>query len=59
VAVDTAVLTVTEVLSVLLVESTDGWRLPGTFLHENETLRNISSFQVVIDAAPAAEIAFT
>ena len=27
-------------------------------LHENETLRNISSFQVVIDAVPAAEIAF-
>ncbi len=28
-------------------------------LHENETLRNISSFHVVIDAVPAAEIAFT
>ena len=27
-------------------------------LHENETLRNISSFHVVIDALPAAEIAF-
>jgi len=27
-------------------------------LHENETLRNISSFQGVIDAAPAAQIAF-
>ena len=27
-------------------------------LHENETLRNISSFHVVIDAAPAAEITF-
>jgi nicotinamidase-related amidase len=27
-------------------------------LHENETLRNISSFHVVIDAAPAAEISF-
>ena len=27
-------------------------------LHENETLRNISSFHVVIDAVPAAEIAF-
>ena len=27
-------------------------------LHENETLRNIGSFHVVIDAAPAAEIAF-
>ena len=26
--------------------------------HENETLRNISSFQVVIDAVPAAEIVF-
>lgn len=26
--------------------------------HENETLRNISSFGVVIDAVPAAEIAF-
>jgi len=27
-------------------------------LHENETLRNISSFGVVIDAVPAAEIEF-
>ncbi len=27
-------------------------------LHENETLRNISSFHVVIDAVPAAEIVF-
>jgi len=27
-------------------------------LHENETLRNISSFHVVIDAVPAAEIGF-
>ena len=27
-------------------------------LHENETLRNIGSFGVVIDAAPAAEIVF-
>ena len=27
-------------------------------LHENETLSNISSFHVVIDAVPAAEIAF-
>ena len=27
-------------------------------LHENETLRNISSFHVAIDAVPAAEIAF-
>jgi nicotinamidase-related amidase len=27
-------------------------------LHENETLRNISSFHVVIDAAPAAGITF-
>jgi len=26
--------------------------------HENETLRNISSFHVTIDAVPAAEIAF-
>jgi 8-oxo-dGTP diphosphatase len=40
VAVDTAVLTVDEVLSVLLVEAVDGWRLPGTFLHEGETLAN-------------------
>ncbi len=28
-------------------------------LHENETLRNISSFHVVIAAVPAAEIVFT
>ncbi len=28
-------------------------------LHENETLRNITSFHVSIDAVPAAEIAFT
>ena len=28
-------------------------------LHENETLRNISSFHVVIDAVPADEIAFS
>jgi nicotinamidase-related amidase len=28
-------------------------------LHENETLRNISSFHVVIAAVPAAEIRFT
>ena len=27
-------------------------------LHENETLRNISSFHVLIDAVPVAEIAF-
>ena len=27
-------------------------------VHENETLRNISSFHVVIDAVPAAEIMF-
>ena len=27
-------------------------------VHENETLRNISSFHVAIDAVPAAEIAF-
>jgi 8-oxo-dGTP diphosphatase len=38
VAVDTAVLTATDSLGVLLVRSGDGWRLPGTFLHEGETL---------------------
>ncbi|BDZ50284.1 hypothetical protein GCM10025867_25250 [Frondihabitans sucicola] len=43
VAVDTAVLTVTPAaeLGVLLVRaerSTEGWRLPGTFLHEGERL---------------------
>ncbi len=40
VAVDTAVLTVPSggALSVLLVHAPDGWRLPGTFLHEGETL---------------------
>jgi 8-oxo-dGTP diphosphatase len=38
VAVDTAVLTVTDVLCVLLVRAGDGARLPGTFLHEGETL---------------------
>lgn len=44
VAVDTAVLTVVdEQLAVLLVRARDAgaaWRLPGTFLHEGETLRN-------------------
>jgi ADP-ribose pyrophosphatase YjhB (NUDIX family) len=41
VAVDTAVLTVPpgEVsLDVVLVRADDGWALPGTFLHEGETL---------------------
>jgi 8-oxo-dGTP diphosphatase len=40
VAVDTAVLTVPadSALSVLLVRSGDGWRLPGTFLHQGERL---------------------
>lgn len=40
VAVDTAVLTVPpdDALSVLLVHNKEGWRLPGTFLHENERL---------------------
>lgn len=39
VAVDTAVLTVRDgVLCVALVETNGGWRLPGTFLHEGETL---------------------
>jgi 8-oxo-dGTP diphosphatase len=38
VAVDTAVLTATDSLRVLLVRSDGGWRLPGTFLHEDETL---------------------
>jgi 8-oxo-dGTP diphosphatase len=40
VAVDTAVLTVTPdpALAVLLVQTDGGWRLPGTFLHERETL---------------------
>lgn len=40
VAVDTAVLTVSpgHGLAVLLVRSPEGWRLPGTFLHEGETL---------------------
>jgi len=40
VAVDTAVLTVTEEreLAVLLVTTNGGWRLPGTFLRERETL---------------------
>ncbi|WES64646.1 NUDIX domain-containing protein [Microbacter sp. GSS18] len=48
VAVDTAVLTVVDgALAVLLTRTTDAvadgrdeWRLPGTFLHEGETLRN-------------------
>jgi 8-oxo-dGTP diphosphatase len=40
VAVDTAVLTVTDAgeLAVLLVRTADDQRLPGTFLHEGETL---------------------
>ena len=40
VAVDTAVLTVPQggALSVLIVRTEFGWRLPGTFLHEHETL---------------------
>jgi 8-oxo-dGTP diphosphatase len=38
VAADTAVLTATDSLDVLLVRFEDGWRLPGTFLHEGETL---------------------
>ena len=39
VAVDTAVLTVAEgVLGVVLVQNAEGWRLPGTFVHEGETL---------------------
>src|SRR5690554_4414761 len=40
VAVDTAVLTVPPhaPLSVLLVRTDGGWRLPGTFLHEGERL---------------------
>lgn len=38
-AVDTAVLTVNDgVLCVALVQNQEGWRLPGTFLHEHETL---------------------
>jgi 8-oxo-dGTP diphosphatase len=44
IAVDTAVLTVVDgQLCVLLVRTQDGgveWRLPGTFLHEGETLRD-------------------
>jgi 8-oxo-dGTP diphosphatase len=41
VAVDTAVLTVPPdgTLSVVLVRDDDGWRLPGTFLHPGERLR--------------------
>jgi 8-oxo-dGTP diphosphatase len=39
VAVDTAVLTVqANALCVVLVQNERGWRLPGTFLHEGETL---------------------
>lgn len=39
VAVDTAVLTVKDgVLNVALVQNQTGWRLPGTFVHERETL---------------------
>ncbi|MDJ0376431.1 NUDIX domain-containing protein [Cryobacterium sp. PH31-L1] len=39
VAVDTAVLTVKDgALCVALVQNKEGWRLPGTFLHEHETL---------------------
>lgn len=44
VAVDTAVVTIAEgALAVLLVRAGGGtseWRLPGTFLHEGETLRS-------------------
>ena len=39
VAVDTAVLTVHDgALQVVLVQNKTGWRLPGTFVHEGETL---------------------
>ena len=39
VAVDTAVLTVhANALCVVLVRNSSGWRLPGTFVHEGETL---------------------
>ncbi len=39
VAVDTAVLTVqANALCVVLVQNNSGWRLPGTFVHEGETL---------------------
>ena len=39
VAVDTAVLTVHDgALHVVLVQNDTGWRLPGTFVHEGETL---------------------
>ena len=39
VAVDTAVLTVqANALCVVLVQNERGWRLPGTFVHEGETL---------------------
>ncbi|TFD05526.1 NUDIX hydrolase [Cryobacterium sp. TMT1-66-1] len=38
-AVDTAVLTVKDgALCVALVQNKEGWRLPGTFAHERETL---------------------
>ena len=50
VAVDTAVLTVPAggALSVLIVRTGDGWRLPGTFLHEGERLADavLRSLQV-------------
>ena len=50
VAVDTAVLTVPDggALSVLVVRTGDGWRLPGTFLHEGEHLADavLRSLQV-------------
>ena len=50
VAVDTAVLTVPAggALSVLVVRAGDGWRLPGTFLHEGERLADavLRSLQV-------------
>ena len=50
VAVDTAVLTVPDggALSVLVVRTGDGWRLPGTFLHEGERLADavLRSLQV-------------
>ena len=50
VAVDTAVLTVPDggALSVLVVRTGDGWRLPGTFLHDGERLADavLRSLQV-------------
>ena len=49
-AVDTAALTVPAggALSVLIVRTGDGWRLPGTFLHEGERLADavLRSLQV-------------